>query len=154
METNIIFDGTYFICIDGTVINTKKNKNVKFKVDSTGYLAGCMYNKKVRLHRVLALVYKPNPYNLPTVNHIDGNRLNNSLGNLEWVSYSGNNQHAHDTIPRKTVRKLSLEAIDHIVNSGLSTTQLMELYPVSRQHINSLKRGKYHVEYTRSITDA
>jgi hypothetical protein len=51
--------------------------------------------KKVLLHRLLAEAFIPNPDNLPCVNHKDGNKLNNSLDNLEWCSYSDNLKHAY-----------------------------------------------------------
>lgn len=48
------------------------------------------------VHRLLALAFIPNPDNLETVNHKDGNKLNNSLDNLEWVSRKDNLLHAMD----------------------------------------------------------
>lgn len=47
-----------------------------------------------QVHRIVAETFLENPDNLPTVNHIDGNKLNNDLSNLEWASYSWNNLHA------------------------------------------------------------
>ena len=46
------------------------------------------------VHRLVAEAFIPNPSMLPTVNHIDGNKLNNTVSNLEWVSYRDNNVHA------------------------------------------------------------
>lgn len=52
-----------------------------------------MYNKYV--HRLIAENFIPNPHNLPMVNHKDGNKWNNNISNLEWVTASENAQHAH-----------------------------------------------------------
>jgi hypothetical protein len=48
---------------------------------------------RMPLHRVVAMVFIPNPENKPCVNHIDGNKLNNSISNLEWVTHRENSAH-------------------------------------------------------------
>ena len=59
-------------------------------IDKDGYYQfGFKYKSKkysFKLHHVLAMCFIPNPDNLPAVHHIDGNRKNNSLENLIWVS--------------------------------------------------------------------
>lgn len=63
------------------------------------------------LHRLVAELYLPNPENLPQVNHIDGNKGNNSLQNLEWVSRSENIRHSHSlglNEKRKKVKAVEL----------------------------------------------
>lgn len=52
---------------------------------------------KVYVHRLVAEAFIPNPDNLPEVNHIDGNRSNNAVHNLEWVSHADNMRHAYAT---------------------------------------------------------
>ncbi len=49
------------------------------------------------VHRLVAQTYIPNPESKKEVNHIDGNKLNNNVCNLEWVTSSENNIHARDT---------------------------------------------------------
>ena len=51
--------------------------------------------KIYKIHRLLAEYFIPNPDNKPCVNHKDGNKLNNSLSNLEWATISENTKHAY-----------------------------------------------------------
>ena len=59
------------------------------------YLRKNTKRKTLLVHRILALVFIPNIDNKPCINHIDGNKLNNSLTNLEWVTYGENQKHAY-----------------------------------------------------------
>lgn len=52
--------------------------------------------KYVRIHRLIAETFIPNPNGYPQVNHIDGNKLNNQMTNLEWCSNSYNTQQGYD----------------------------------------------------------
>jgi hypothetical protein len=51
--------------------------------------------KHLQAHRIVAILFIPNPKKLPHVNHKDGNRSNNVVGNLEWTSISDNIKHSY-----------------------------------------------------------
>ena len=50
------------------------------------------YRKIFSVHRLVAETFIPNPKNYPCVNHIDSNRTNNNINNLEWCTYKENTQ--------------------------------------------------------------
>lgn len=91
----------YLIYDDGKVFNTKTQKFLKGSIGENGYqyfrlsLEG--KKKMFYVHRLVAEHFLDNPNNLPVVNHKDGNKLNNKVDNLEWVTYSENTQHWKDT---------------------------------------------------------
>ena len=66
-----------------------------------GYLGVALHRnqvpKYVKVHRLVADAFIENPNNLPVVNHIDGNKQNNVVDNLEWCTVAQNNEHARLT---------------------------------------------------------
>ena len=62
-----------------------------------GLALGNGVQKRCRVHRLVAIAFIPNPDNKPYVNHKDGNRSNNHVSNLEWVTASENAIHARET---------------------------------------------------------
>jgi hypothetical protein len=91
----------YTITLEGDIYSWKSGKPYKMKpsLAGTGYYNIGLRNDegeifKQGVHRFVAMTYLPNPDNLPTVNHKDGNKQNNNVMNLEWASHSDQALHA------------------------------------------------------------
>lgn len=69
---------------------------LKVRLNKKGYQVVMLgkERKPIRVHRMVALMYIPNPHNKPFVNHIDGVKTNNHYSNLEWVTNKENIAHA------------------------------------------------------------
>jgi hypothetical protein len=97
------YEGFYEITKDGKVRSLYKHHQhyqMQQRIDRAGYLTVRLTKKDKgstrTIHRLLALTFIPNPDKKRCVNHKDGNKLNNSLLNLEWCTHSENLKHAYD----------------------------------------------------------
>jgi hypothetical protein len=92
--------GTYYISNYGRIKNGKRL--LKLSIDNNGYYT---YSTKA-IHRIVAMQFIPNPNNYDIVNHIDGNKLNNNVKNLEWTTYQGNAIHSITAGLRSNVKRV------------------------------------------------
>ena len=87
----------YQITSWGRVYNKKTEKFIRQEPTDKGYLRADLFNeegrKHMKVHRLVASAFVPNPDGKPQVNHIDGNKRNNSYINLEWVTDEENKAH-------------------------------------------------------------
>lgn len=88
------FEGFYTIDEYGNVYSIKSNTYIKHKIDRDGYelVHLCKNGKNYfkHIHRLLAETFIPNENNYNSVDHIDNNKRNNSLNNLQWITLSEN----------------------------------------------------------------
>jgi len=86
----------YMVTDDGKVFSKRSNQYLN-PFERNGYLRVTLCNHQNRktkpIHRIVAITYIQNPNNLSEVNHIDGDKHNNKIENLEWVSRQENVNH-------------------------------------------------------------
>lgn len=92
------FGGTYSVSNYGEVRNNRTGKLMKPRKNEKGYLRISLTTngkqKCMRVHRLVAQAFIPNPENKPEVNHIDFDKENNCVNNLEWVTGKENTNHS------------------------------------------------------------
>ena len=84
-------------------------RELTYTLNNRGYYSVGIRRKTHMVHRLVAQAFIPNPENKPFVNHIDGNKLNNHVSNLEWCTVQENNLHARQT-------GLHKQAVGHKIN--------------------------------------
>ena len=164
------FEGLYEVQEDGKIFSVERevlsgknyvNKRKYFRkekpsrIDRYGYLRVtlCKNGKlqTISVHRIVALAFLEGEQK-KTVNHKDGNKLNNHYSNLEWASTAENLQHAFRTglksAPKNKVgsenkfAKLTDEQVWEIRKSNLSNRKLAPIYGVHHSVIGDVKNRK------------
>lgn len=134
--------GSIRVGSDGTIV-AKKGKMTPNAANSKGYLRVHIGNKHYAVHRLVALAFIDNPKKLPQVNHKDGNKYNNSVGNLEWCTNAENKNHAvKNNLISSKVSPEDAQRIRSIYNTGKYTyADIGTLYGLSYSMIGYMVRG-------------
>lgn len=141
----------YIITQNGNIINKHNNKQIKPQKNGKGYLRVYIGKKGYFVHRLVAIAFIPNPENKPQVNHKDGNKLNNSVENLEWCTNQENRTHAiknglHRCGEQCSYSKLNekqvLKILNLLYNGQHTVTEISKMFGVSRGTISDIKNNK------------
>lgn len=138
----------YEITKEGLVINKHNGRVVKPQKNGKGYFRVSIGGKLKFVHRLVAEQFIPNPNNLPQVNHIDGDKTNNCVDNLEWVTNGQNRKHAIENnlqICGEDCKNSVLTEKDVYFiykNQHLKGTELARILGKKRQTINNVLQGK------------
>jgi len=141
MKDIVGYEGLYGIEEDGRVWSYGSNKYLKATVSNHGYfrigLVKDNITKKYLIHRLIAIAYIPNPDNKPFIDHINRNRVDNTIENLRWVDMIENNQNL-------SYRNDNVLNEHHIV---YETNRKRFRFRVERNH-------KYHNRYFITLQEA
>ena len=116
--------------------------------DGNGYLVVNLHKNSasnvIPVHTIVAQAFIPNNNNLPTVNHIDGDKHNNRVENLEWASYSTNNSHALITgLRNPRTNPINQYAADNsFIRSFNSVSEAARVTGISRGMISHCIHGR------------
>lgn len=105
LGTKFVVLGVDYYADRNGVITNRYGKIMTRYIDGKGYPYIVVHRngirKKILVHRIMAELFVPNPSNLPQVNHIDGDKENSSISNLEWVTASENQLHSRYILKNK-----------------------------------------------------
>jgi len=140
----------YFVTENGDVFRKWGEQYKKLKQHICEYKCVNIYTgsvasvKLMKVHRIIAECYIPNPENKPEVNHKDGNKLNNEVSNLEWSTRKENSDHALENglYPKgvdKPTSKFTKKDIEYIRNNHIPKHKKYGARALSREFNVSIR---------------
>lgn len=137
--------------------NKKERIQSEFAKDRDGYCRCTVYKldgtyTSIPVHRLVAMAFLPNPENKSQVNHKDGNRANNCIENLEWVTPKENVRHSYLYGNRKACKQITkntlltdfqINEIDNL-RKYYTVNQIAKLFNVEYQSLKNVIHKKKH----------
>jgi len=152
----------YRISSYGRVLSLKgiNPRILKPRTGAHGYLHVDLHKdskgKSTKIARLVAKAFIPNPENKPQINHINGDKTNNHISNLEWSTDSENKQHAISVLGEKKFKAkiTSNQAIEIFkkYHSGKYTqAELSREYSISYRAVALITHGRSWSKYTKNL---
>jgi len=159
VTTEYDLSDTHEISNTGKIRHKHSGRERKLRFSNRGYMQvmfKCKDGKHLMcsIHRLVAITFLDNPYNKKTVNHIDGDKTNNNVDNLEWATKSENEQHAWanglkvarrlkgELNPNCKLTEAKVRKIRDRYDNGCPQYKLAKEYGVSEAHISRIIRGE------------
>lgn len=142
------YEGLYKISTNGKVYSLKRKKIKRTDTNRNGYESVNLFKngrgKHFLVHRLVAQAFIPNPNNYSFVNHIDGNKLNNDVNNLEWCTWSQNMIHAysHGLVKPLTTKVIQYTLASEKVKEWDSIKEACDTLGISHGNISKVCCGK------------
>ena len=135
--------------LQGCIMKQTESKNKKRNEDQGYFVVNLRKNNTSKItlvHRLVAEAFIPNPENLPTINHKDGNKHNNDVSNLEWSSYSYNNIHAlqHSLRQPRGYKVLQVDLDGNIIQEFKSISEASRVTGIGRGVISQCANERIH----------
>ena len=125
----------------------KKEKILKTQIDKKGYLTIDLRKNKQRksykVHRLVALAFIQNLDNKPQINHIDGNKRNNKIENLEWCTNSENQIHSYKNNLKETKRIIQYDLKGNFIKEWESAIEVSKYYNIHYSRIYRCCNNEY-----------
>lgn len=141
------YEKTYEVSNMGRVRN-KNGKELRLSLTAFGYtkinLSEKGKYKTFRVHRLVAQAFIENPLNKPCINHIDCDRANNNLENLEWATHLENTRYALRLGRKQYKGKLKRNDVEFIrfLKGKIMQKDICEMYNLTSGHVSSILSGR------------
>lgn len=154
MNLDFIGFPDYEVTADGRIWSHKTESWMKLSLSENGYpnvsLTNGIQQKNVKIHRLVAQAFIPNPYGYTQIRHKDGCKLHCGFDNLEWISNVENVKQAILRGDKKSVlAEPEIELACRMIMQGFTDTEIAKRVQVKPANIYHIRAGHTHCEISK-----